>query len=46
MDTASAFMPEAEDTPGFTFIAVSVASAIALFVNQRKLESESIYDED
>ena len=46
MDTASAFMPESEDTPGFTLFTVSVASAIALFVNQRKLESESIYDED
>ena len=46
MDTASAFMPETEDTPGFTLFTLSVASAIALFVNQRKLESESIHDED
>jgi hypothetical protein len=46
MDTASAFMPESEETPGFTFLAVSVASAIALFVNQRKPELNSIYEED
>jgi hypothetical protein len=46
MDTASAFMPESEDTPGFTLFTVSVASAIALFVNQRKLEYDSIYEED
>ena len=46
MDTASAFMQEPEETPGFTIFAVSVASAIALFVNQRKLESDSIYEED
>ena len=46
MDTASAFIQESEDTPGFTFLAVSVASVIALFVNQRKLESNSIYEKD
>ena len=46
MDTASAFMQEPEETPGFTIFAVSVASAIALFVNQRTLESDSIYEED
>ena len=41
MDTASAFMPESEETPGFTLLTVSVASAIALFVNQRKNEIDS-----
>jgi Leucine-rich repeat (LRR) protein len=46
MDTASAFIQESEETPGFTFLAVSVASVIALFVNQRKLESNSIYEKD
>ena len=45
-DTASAFIQEAEETPGFTFLAVSVASAIALFVNRRKLELDSIYEKD
>ena len=46
MDTASAFIQESEEAPGFTFLAVSVASVIALFVNQRKLESNSIYEKD
>jgi hypothetical protein len=46
MDTASAFIPESEEAPAFTFLAVSVASAIALFVNQRKSELDSIYEED
>ena len=45
MDTASAYQQDSEDAPGFTFIAVSVASAIALFVNQRKPREEDL-DED
>jgi len=40
MDSASAFVIETEETPGFTFLTISVASAIAIFVNQRKSETE------
>ena len=40
MDSASAFVSETEETPGFTFLTISVASAIAIFVNQRKSETE------
>ena len=40
MDSASAYFSETEETPGFTFLTISVASAIAIFVNQRKNETE------
>lgn len=40
MDSASAYFTETEETPGFTFLTISVASAIAIFVNQRKNETE------
>ena len=40
MDSASAFVIETEETPGFTFLTISVASAIAIFVNQKKNETE------
>ena len=45
MDTASAYQQESVDTPGFTFITVSVASAIALFVNQRKPNEEELVEQ-
>ena len=45
MDTASAYQQESVDTPGFTFITVSVASAIALFVNQRKPNEEQLVEQ-
>ena len=32
MDTASAYQQESANTPGFTFLVVSVASAMALFI--------------
>ena len=41
MDSASAFVIPTEETPGFTFLSISVASAIAIFVNQRKNEIDS-----
>ena len=44
MDSGSASIAEAEETPGFTFIALSIASAIALFVNKRKEQAASIYE--
>ena len=40
MDSASASNIQTEETPGFTFITISVASAIAIFVNQRKVETD------
>ncbi len=40
MDSASAFVSETEETPGFTFLTISVASAIAIFVNQRKTKAK------
>lgn len=44
-DSASAFMPESEETPGFTFITISIATVAALFINRKKQDSsESIYD--
>ena len=45
MDTASAFddSGDSEDTPGFTFVTISVATVAALFINRKKA-SESIYD--
>jgi len=45
MDTASAYQQESANTPGFTFIVVSVASAMALFVNYSRQKPESIYDD-
>ena len=45
MDSGSAFVVEAEETPGFTFLTISVASAIAIFVNQRKTDAEHNLDE-
>ena len=40
MDSASAYFTETEETPGFTFLTISVASAIAIFVNLRKIETD------
>ena len=40
VDTASAYIVKSEETPGFTFLSISVASAIAIFVNQRKVETD------
>ena len=40
VDTASAYLVKSEETPGFTFLSISVASAIAIFVNQRKVETD------
>ena len=40
VDTASAYIIKSEETPGFTFLSISVASAIAIFVNQRKVETD------
>ena len=38
-------MPESEETPGFTFITISIATVAALFLNRKKQDSsESIYD--
>ena len=45
MDSASAYFSETEETPGFTFLTISVASAIAIFVNQRKSETEFSEDD-
>ncbi|MEC7177895.1 MAG: S8 family serine peptidase [Candidatus Thermoplasmatota archaeon] len=45
MDSASAYFTETEETPGFTFLTISVASAIAIFVNQRKSETEFSEDD-
>ena len=45
MDSASAYFTETEETPGFTFLTISVASAIAIFVNQRKNETEFSEDD-
>ena len=45
MDTASAYQQESANTPGFTFLVVSVASAMALFVNYSRQKTESIYDD-
>ncbi|MAV43607.1 MAG: hypothetical protein CMA30_03930 [Euryarchaeota archaeon] len=46
-DSASAFMPEPEETPGFTFISISIATVAALFINRKQQDSsESIYDLD
>ena len=41
MDTASAYNVPPEETPGFTFLTISVASAIAIFVNQRKKDLDA-----
>ena len=41
MDTASAYNVQSEETPGFTFLTISVASAIAIFVNQRKKDLDA-----
>tara|TARA_B100001287_G_scaffold38128_1_gene27425 strand:- start:3039 stop:4952 length:1914 start_codon:yes stop_codon:yes gene_type:complete len=40
VDTASAYIVKSEETPGFTFLSISVASAIAIFVNQRKVDTD------
>lgn len=40
VDTASAYIVKSEETPGYTFLSISVASAIAIFVNQRKVETD------
>ena len=45
MDSELAFVVETEETPGFTFLTISVASAIAIFVNQRKTEIEQNLDD-
>ena len=45
MDSGSASVVEAEETPGFTFLTISVASAIAIFVNQRKTDAEQNLDD-
>ena len=45
MDSASAYFTETEETPGFTCLTISVASAIAIFVNQRKNETEFSEDD-
>ena len=45
MDTASAYQQESANTPGFTFLVVSVASAMALFVNYSRQKTESMYDD-
>tara|TARA_B100001115_G_scaffold184819_1_gene189118 strand:- start:697 stop:2622 length:1926 start_codon:yes stop_codon:yes gene_type:complete len=44
MNSDSINMQQSEDAPGFTFIALSIASAIALFVNKRKEQAASIYE--
>ena len=44
MNSDSVNMQQSEDAPGFTFIALSIASAIALFVNKRKEQAASIYE--
>jgi len=49
MDTDSAFNEEKnESTPGFTMVSISVATAMAVFINHRRIEteSESMVDED
>jgi hypothetical protein len=44
-DSDSAFITESEDTPGFTFVTISVATVAALFINRKKeVSSKSIYD--
>lgn len=45
MDVANAYDNREVSTPGFTFITVSVASAIAIFVNQRKSENEATQED-
>ena len=44
MNSDSINMQQSEEAPGFTFIALSIASAIALFVNKRKEQAASIYE--
>ena len=49
MDTDSAFNEEKnESTPGFAMVSISVATAMAVFINHRRIEteSESMVDED
>ena len=44
-DSDSAFMTESEDTPGFTFVTLSIATIAAIFINRKQEQSsESIYD--
>ena len=46
-DSEYAFMPESEETPGFTFISISIATVAALFINRKQQDSsESIYDNE
>ena len=46
-DSDSAFITESEDTPGFTFVTISIATVAALFINRKQNQSsESIYDND
>ncbi len=45
MDTDSAYQNESANTPGFTLLTVSLASAIALFVN-RKQKNSTVTDEE
>ncbi len=47
MDTDSAHLNESKETPGFTLVTISVATLIAVFVNQRRNDSKnSIYDDE
>ena len=44
MNSDSINMQQSEEAPGFTFIALSIASAIAVFVNKRKEQLAPIYE--
>ena len=45
-DSDNAFTTDSEDTPGFTFVTISIATIAALFINRKQEESsDSIYDE-
>ena len=45
-DSQYAFMPESEETPGFTFVTISIATIAALFINRKQERSNSIYENE
>ena len=45
-DSQYAFIPESEETPGFTFVTISIATIAALFINRKQERSNSIYENE